>query len=204
MRTLGFVVLASWVASLSTAAEAKAWPQVTAQSGIVVLNERAGQGIKRLIRGNQGNVLYVLTCKTGDSGDEDEFNYSGFVHCRLHEPKPQSWPLTLLQPSNSMKDYEGRARFFLGEVVGPCGSTPDYGASRTFRLRGMKLQLSVDQVKIDAKSEPFHVSQFRLKYDVRPDAMATTPTPAPVAPEPPWFNRDNLCEALELKAHAPR
>lgn len=201
MRTVGVALLASLVAGVPWVADAKAWPRVTAQSGAVVIIEQPQQGIRRVIRGKQGKVLYLLTCMTGDSGadsGDEEFDYSGFIHCRLREPKPQTWPRTLLQPNDSTRDWEGRARFLLGEVVGPCGATPDYGASRTFHLRGMRLHLAVDQVRVDARNKPFYVSRFRLSYDVRPDATATTPTPAPVAPEPSWFNRDNLCEATEL------
>ncbi len=209
MRMVGVALLAGLVAGAPLVAGAKAWPRVTAQSGAVVIIEQPQQGIRRVIRGKRGNVLYLLTCMTGDSGadsGDEEFDYSGFVHCRLREPKPQTWPRTLLQPNDSTRDWEGRARFFLGDVVGPCGATPDYGASRTFQLRGMRLRLAVDQVRVDARNNPFYVSRFRLSYDVRPDATATTPTPAAVAPEPPWFNTDNLCEATELARvrHASR
>lgn len=199
MQACGLVLVAGMLATSSSTAAS--WPLIAPQSGVAVVDEAPDQGVKWVLKDARGRPAYNLTCKTGDSGDEVDFDYAGFVHCRLSIPGQQGWPRTLLQPEDSTRDWEGRARFLLGDVIGECARTPDYGAARSFRLRGMALHLRVDQVEVDPRANPFFVRRFRVAYEVHADATANAPTPAPVGPEPAWFNRDSECQARALSRY---
>jgi hypothetical protein len=196
-----FRVLAMVAGALAAGpANASAWPRVVPQTGSAEIEQVPEHGVQWALRDANGRTAYELTCKTGDSGDGEDFDYSGFIHCRLDTPGRKAWPPSLLMPADSTRTWQGRARFMLGDVVAACGQVPDYGATRSFRLRGMQLRLTVDRLDVDPGAPPFYVRRFRLAYDVRPDATATAATPARVAPEPAWFNRKG-CQAEVLGQH---
>lgn len=112
---------------------------------------------------------YVLQCHSGYF-DDLHFSYSGDFECRLGLADGQDTYSTLLtEDIHQQKDWESRGRFFAVDLKEPCASIPNFGATRSFELRGMHLTLHV--------IEPvFHTSgaleALKLHVAVRPDPSA--------------------------------
>ncbi|HEX6975886.1 MAG TPA: hypothetical protein VF147_15880, partial [Vicinamibacterales bacterium] len=79
------------------------------------------------ISGPDGTKLYRIRCATFRV-DDPEFDWSGDFECRLvplYEPVTYSTYFTDITHPTS--DWQSRARFLVPEIVGDCGSHPEYG-----------------------------------------------------------------------------
>src|SRR5689334_12584628 len=96
------------------------------------------------IESSEGSPIYRLQCHSaGFTGDPD-FDYSGDFECRLSSVGHNDRYSTLLTEDISQsRDWESRARFFSKNIRGACALIPDFGATRTFQLRGMNLILQI-------------------------------------------------------------
>ena len=133
-----------------------------------------------VIRGTDNRPLYLLRCRPfGEGEDPDHFNYSGDFACRLTSLYEKGLYTTLLtfDPFNT-RDQFSRAVFVSEELVGNCANYPEYGATRTFRLRGMKLTLALSNIKfrreLKAPGGPLGpvIDSFRFNVRVESDADA--------------------------------
>jgi len=133
----------------------------------------------RLVGANNA-ALYKLDCHTWTYEGDPDFAYSGDFECRLIPLYTQTSYSTLLTDlEHPTRDWQSRARFLVLELLGQCGGVPEYGRIRTFRLRGMRIQLSLDMVRtqsgvVNATMSPVGLASFRFTVDVRSDPTATT------------------------------
>lgn len=132
------------------------------------------------VKARDGRGLYRLECHNWKYEGDQGFTYSGDFECRLTPRDAVTAYSTLLTDDvNSTRDWESRARFLVPELVGTCASYAEYGRIRNFRLRGMRLQLALTQVRFDSHlpstAPPLgELASFRLSVTVQKDASATS------------------------------
>jgi hypothetical protein len=181
------------------------WPQIAPLSGQVTFASPAEAVVEVKITSPAMNPLYLLSCQSGDRDDKD-FNYSGLFHCRLISLYSKETVSSLLiEDLPQTADWEGRSRFLLNQVVGRCGQLVDWGAERTFRLRGMRIILATHDVELGGKMEHPMIGPFTFVYSVQHDDAALTPiaSKSPVE-KPKWFAHGNECVKEVLSRHCPR
>ncbi len=121
------------------------------------------------IKARGGRDLYTLQCRSvGHEGDSD-FDYSGDFECRLILSNGRNTYSTLLtEDVDQSRDWESRGRFFAVSLQNGCAKIPEFGATRSFTLRGMRLTLRV----LDPKFRGDKLLSLRLAVNVVPDATA--------------------------------
>jgi hypothetical protein len=91
----------------------------------------------------KGVPLYLLQCHSGYF-DDVHFSYTGDFECRLGLADGlDTYSSLLTEDIHQQKDWESRGRFFAANLKEPCASIPQFGATRSFELRGMRLELQV-------------------------------------------------------------
>jgi len=159
-----------------------AWPAVAPTKVTVFypLGRSASLSVEAL--GQNGRSLYRLDCHTFEFNSK-EFNYSGDFECRLYEvPVDRSKLGTLLADSESVREWDTRGRFLREDIEGPCGAYPEYGLTRHFRLRGMRLTLSMSDVRLWPKpaneaerlNAPPALESFRFMVEIKQDPQAAS------------------------------
>lgn len=174
-----------------------AWPVIHEKSGSLVFNKPAEADFTTDIKDLDGRPLYVLRCRSGDMDDVGDFNYSGLLQCRLSVINaPQGTPSTLLwEDLKVTSDWDGRGRFMLNDIIGTCGSYPDWGSTRNYLVRGMRLTLKIENIRL-LKLENGEVvpTSFVFSYAVKHDFKATSAlTKKSAEKEPAWFSGGEQC-----------
>lgn len=143
--------------------------------------------------GKNAQTLYHFECSTPDiaSKRKIQFDYMGGFECRLWSPADERH-LTLLVEDPHDNDWQSRGRFSAYELVGACGEYPEFGRIRHFKLRGMSITLSLDQVRLTPPESTtkgrtgWRLVSFQLRVSIRPDATAKSNIAEPSnAVEPP-------------------
>jgi len=101
----------------------------------------------------------------------------------------------LFEDREATSDWDGRGRFMLNDVIGTCGRYPDWGNTRVYRVRGMRLILKIEDVRL-RKLRNGEVSpvSFVFSYAVKSDPRAITAlTKKAVTTEPVWFSGGEKC-----------
>jgi hypothetical protein len=91
--------------------------------------------------------------------------------------EPNTYSTLLTEDPHQSRDWESRGRFFAADLRGACAGIPQFGAIRSFRLRGMDLTLRVSDQKFAESGE---LESLALTVTVRPDAEASRPIAAMV------------------------
>ncbi len=127
------------------------------------------------IRSTNGDLLYKIECGNPDRSDAKVFEYSGDFQCRMISGADETSSVDLLsEVPHRTHDWQSRARFFANEVSGRCGEIADYGRERIFRLRGMKVTLTMSDIQVDRSGRVPTIRRFTFRVDVVPEASATS------------------------------
>jgi len=138
----------------------------------------------------EGALLYHLQCHSADYTGDPDFNYSGDFECRLSLIRqPNSYSTLLTEDVHQSRDWESRGRFFAAQLKGACASIPEFGANRSFKLRGMDLDL---RITAPTFTDAVELKSLRLTVTVRPDPGAQRPIAATV-PLPPLGTVPESC-----------
>ncbi len=157
----------------------KEWPKIAPLKKSFAFADIGSPAVDLMILGADGSPLYKLECRSADAYEGNDFDYSGDFECRLNSASGKDAYRTLLtyDPLQT-RDYESRARFFLSDLEGKCGEYPEYGRVRTFRLRGMRLRLSLSFGSHGGlfPSNPGRAAaaSLRMSVEARPDPSALT------------------------------
>lgn len=159
------------------------WPAVRATHGSKTFEIRSGNEDTPLlveIPGRDGTALYKLECHNGSFDDLSFINFSGDFQCGLYSLKSgkrDSWNLLGSDDPMERKVDWNRARMTWNQLQGECAANPEYGRTRAFRLRGMRIHFEFKDLKWKPEADPTfpRLIGFTFKYDIAPDREATTP-----------------------------
>lgn len=141
-----------------------------------------------VIHSDKGGPLYRLRCAHPGNAQ----NYSGAFECRLDTVKSGDVKVnnTLLREDvRQLRPWPSRGRFFAPDLIGKCAAIPQFGATRTFRLRSMQLTLQVLSPRVVPSdqgaggSRSLKLKSMKLRITVHP-APAATRVIAAVVPFP--------------------
>ena len=157
---------------------AQAYPAVRALRRTFDVQAVGRSDVRLTVKSRNGNPLYELQCHSAGYTGDPEFDYSGDFECRLSSVGGQNEYSTLLtEDSHQSRDWESRGRFFASDLRGACALIREFGATRTFRLRGMVLTLQITDQRF---SENGKLRSLKLIVAVRPDPGSITPIAAVV------------------------
>lgn len=193
----------------------KKWPVVAKLEKSVYFEDAYKAEAKFTIIGDDGKPLYLIECHTWEYEKDPDFDYSGDFECRLTSLYSPNYYSTLFTDNpKATRDWESRARFLVEELQDKCGDYPEYGRVRHFCLRGMKITLTINDLKIKTsavadvvtgKKQKIQSFRFDLSVEPYPAAISEIAEPVPYA-EPPYehpgdahdFSRN--CETVILKS----
>ena len=159
-----------------------------------------------------GRKLYRLHCRPDSYEPGDPGPFTGEFDCHLHSLYSDDPYESLLieDPLDSVEIHSSRGAFLASELEGACGKLADWGAIRTFRVRGMRIRLEISDLRI-GKSHGEGIStsfdSFRFAVGVQPDPSALSAIAEPSPYAPPWrLSADGKavtwpCEAVDR--HVP-
>lgn len=179
----------------SCASAAANWPKVQPFHEMFHFANVDQASAEITLRSAKGEPLYSLDCHSG-SFDSSDFDYSGLLACRLVSLYSKERVSTLLTETvNQTSDWENRGRFLVKHLLPGCASYPDWGRSRTFYLRGMKLVLSIDKETFNRSSTGKRLLEsYSFDVIVQPDPSAVSSIARKTnVPEPPWFYGNKPC-----------
>ena len=158
-----------WCYTIASA-DASPYPAVSPFQRLFDIPDVGKANVNIDIKSPNGATVYKLHCHSaGYSGDPD-FEYSGDFECRLSSVGDQDTYSTLLtEDVNQSRDWESRGRFFAADLRGSCAKIPEFGVTRSFELRGIKLTLQILDPRFTNSG---NLSSLRLSVTVRLDPNA--------------------------------
>lgn len=158
-------------------ADALPWTPVRPAQRVFSVPDVQKMNVSLLIRSKAGASLYQLRCAHPGYADD----YGGDFECRLDTVESGDVRVEdtlLIEDARQIKAWPSRGRFFTADLVGACAGIPEFGATRDFRLRGMKLTLQVLDPVVNTVSEGWggsgdpKLKALKLKVTVQPDSSA--------------------------------
>jgi hypothetical protein len=156
------------------------WPAVAPARAAMRVTDPDHFVLKLPIFDTTGAQRYLLICagQDSDDGTKDDFGYVPLFQCRLRSTDS---PDTLdYEVFSAGVTWESMGRFAPSDLLHGCRDRPDWGASRSFLLRGMRILVSAGQVQ-ERNGVP---SAFNLSVVVTPQAAALGAVPLPPRFEP--------------------
>jgi hypothetical protein len=157
-----------WLVVVCAAAES--YPAVKSAQQTFEVPDVSKANVVLEIKSTAGSPLYKLQCHsagfTGDSG----FDYSGDFECRLSSiGRRDTYSTLLTEDSDQSRDWESRGRFFAVNLRNSCARVPQFGASRSFELRGMNLALQITDPVLTNDGK-LHSLKLTVKVGPNPNA----------------------------------
>lgn len=147
------------------------YPLVKTQHWAIAIPNVQHANVHISIRSSQGKPLYSLECHGAGHSDQS-FDYSGDFECRLLPlDRVTRFSTLFTEDEKQSRDWESRARFFSRNLRGKCARVPEFGSRRTFRLRGMRIGLSV----LHPTFKGTELETLILDVSVSPDGSARSP-----------------------------
>jgi hypothetical protein len=99
-----------------------------------------------------GKDLYFVECASPQAKDPKatQFAYSRDFECRVAVPGATLLPdIQLLATSARVtKEWQSRGGFWWSELTPRCSAMPGWGATRTYRFRGIAMTINITDVKL--------------------------------------------------------
>ena len=184
------------VAGAANAAPGQNWPEVQPFHKTFHFDDVDKAGFDITLKGSGGEALYSLSCHSGSFDEDSEFNYSGLLACRLASLYSKEKVSTLLtETPNQSSDWENRGRFLVKHILPGCAEYPEWGRTRNFYLRDMKLTLSIKgEDFIQSSTGEDVLKSYSIDVTVQRDPLATTPLAHITnVSQPPWFYGVEQC-----------
>lgn len=192
------VVIAMAVGILSSARTARAddWPVVRALHAVKQFRDGPKASADWELTDLSGRPLYGLRCHSAGYTGDPGFDYSGDFECRLVSLYSKEVFSTLLTENpDQHHDWDSRGRFLSQELDGECARIPEFGARRTFRLRGMRIALEMKDVVLGPEIAGLRrrtLASFTFIVDVRSDPTARSEIAERInLPEPTRLHPDD-------------
>src|SRR5581483_1985626 len=124
----------------SAAATAKTYPSIQPLHTRFSVKDIRNAAVSAQILSTSGDPIYLLQCHSAGYTGDPSFDYSGDFECRLTTRlRDHTYSTLLTEDEEQSRDWESRGRFFAASLKGRCASIPQFGATRSFKLRGMRL-----------------------------------------------------------------
>jgi hypothetical protein len=156
------------------AAAVTSWPAVVPVSRTFTIDlTRPVTTLRLPILAQNGPALYEISCVGGTTegldqlGEQERENYVRPLWCDLADVRTQERGLF---GEDGTPHWHTRSQFHDGQLEGACARYPEFGLTRTFRLRGMKVRLRVS----DVRKEAGELRGLVLHIDVANDSSATS------------------------------
>jgi hypothetical protein len=180
------------------------WPQVEALRKEYDFPDALRAAVDLTLRDTSGKKIYTLHCRPGSlilkPGKAitlpNDPGFWGDFDCHVHSLYERDKYESLLI-ENPLDNDEGHSRgeFYFYELQGSCLEYPEWGRKRSFRFRGMRLELELTNIQFSAEPPPGRLASFGFRVEVTPDPAALS-----AISEPPAF----LIPAVKLPRPDPR
>jgi len=127
-------------------AHAESWPRIQPFDRLYNFGRPQDMYLSLPILAVNGKQTYILECASPENvrARAESFHYTREFECRLSLPGATKAPdLQLLTDGPGKASQAG---FNWNQLIGPCYRYPDYGAERNFRLRDMRLTITLSNV----------------------------------------------------------
>lgn len=161
------------------------WPTIRPFDRTFAFSDEKDMFLHFHISDVKGKEVYYVECSTPFStalSQSDVYLYSRAFECRVALPGSANLPDTQLLAfdGNIDKEWENRAGFQPNELIPECQKFPDWGATRTYRFRHMKIVIQLYDVNMIPlakikRDEPYHTLKslkVRISGEVDLDANA--------------------------------
>ena len=167
------------------------WPQVQGLTAQYHFQDASRAVVDLYVTDTSGRKIYMLRCRPGalvlKPGEAfnlpKDADYWGDFDCHLHSLYSRDTYESLLIDNPYDNDAShSRGEFYSYELQGTCSDYPEWGSKRSFRLRGMRLQLELFDIHFAVDPPPGRLASFGFKVEVIPDPLALS-----AISEPPAF-----------------
>jgi hypothetical protein len=195
------------------------WPDIVPLDSTFHFDHADSAFLDLRIKDRHGKDVYRVIGSNGSDDTDYGFYFSGDFECCI-QPLDSDFIYSTLFTEDTMQSsdwWESRARFFTYQLQGPCGNYPDYGKTRVFRLRKMKITLELSDVAIVASEiveDTTHLQEdslvsFTFRIQVEPDSTAAREITIPskyASPPNFWTGKSTLgdscsCCTVKLRPH---
>jgi hypothetical protein len=196
---LSFAILLG-AGDYSSVAKPRTWPLIEPLSWSGEM-ELLGPPTLISIQSPEGTILYRLYCSSLLAPPEPEWltggdNYGGDFECLLTDAKPgtPAKRATLLNydPEDLSQYHSNLGTFVWTELLGiNCWNNPEWGADRTFYLRGMRLRIHVVGIKVELYKDKKQgqtypiIRRVTVEISAQPDQSAYTELARPPSQRAP-------------------
>jgi hypothetical protein len=178
-RTLATILIAcAAIPSLGFQSQSRRWPTIQPLQAVFSIQDPDKAVIKTYIRDSKDTPLYLFVCRTGEDNSIPDIVYSNDLDCRLLPALLGEIEDNLLVEEPNEKAWFSRGHMVAQQLYGLCGSYPEYGLVRHFRLRGMRLTIEFFDVKFATMPPPLEgspssrLSSYKLRLSVERDRFA--------------------------------
>ncbi|HUQ98111.1 MAG TPA: hypothetical protein VM166_01575 [Gemmatimonadaceae bacterium] len=141
------IVFTALSLSVSTAqGRVRTWPDVRSLEQAFTISDPSKAVVRTLVRDQKNAPIYLFVCRTGDDESVANVNYAGDLDCRLMPAELGEVEQNLLVEAPNLAAWYSRGRMFASELEGDCARYPEYGRVRNFRLRGLHLVMTFEDV----------------------------------------------------------
>lgn len=199
---------------LAELASAANWPRILPFEHLYNFGRPQDMYLNLPIRAANGKLAYILSCASPENPHAPAGNaaHRRQFECRLSLPDARTAADSQLLTGDSGSDREwtNRAGFSWNQVTGECARYPDYGIQRIFRLRNMRLIITLSSVRLLPNAEgnkeykyQIHSMTVRVQGFYDPSALSPVAMPSKYQePEPVKagdFGGPLVCKAPVLK-----
>lgn len=181
-----------------------AWPKVRALTQEFHFPDALRAAVDLKLTDTSGRKIYVLHCRPGalvlksvkPHTLPNDADFWADFDCHLHSLYSHDrYESLLIDNPYDNDESHSRGEFYYYNLQGSCSNYPEWGRKRSFRLRGMRLQLELSDIQLVADPPPGRLTSFGFKVEVIPDPLALS-----AISEPPAF----LIPAAQSQRTDPR
>jgi len=188
------MLLASGATAITPGPRHARWPRVQPMEASVTFTSLATDTVDTpyltVIRDVAGHTAYTVECHNWHDDDEHKIDYAGDFQCGLFAGSGDDTVANLLASATKdeeSSDHENRGLMQSAQLVGRCAGYAEYGATRHFRLRGLRVTFAYTDLKwgaIGQGSPALDAFTFTLSAVPDPTAYSAVAAVARV-PKPP-------------------
>jgi hypothetical protein len=168
IKRQSWVLIVPWLLALSASAEAYHAVKPLVQTFDIANVSKANVVLD--IQSRKGLPIYKLQCHSAGFTSDPDFDYSGDFECRLSSIGCRDRYSTLLTEDNDRsRDWESRGRFFGVDLRDSCARIRQFGAVRSFELRGTVLTLQITDPTFTSDGK-LHSLKLTVKVDPNSNA----------------------------------